>query len=120
MTLEALKIPYEFKKVNPLEGETKKPEFLKINPQHNVPAMKDGDFIMNESRAIMTYLTSKAGNTKLYPTDVRTRARIDQRLYFEMGSFFGSFGSVVVGKEIYIRSTILQVYTLKDNHLELS
>ncbi len=96
MTLETLKIPYEFKLVNPLENDTKKPEFLKINPQHNIPVIKDGDFILNESRAITTYLASKAGNTKLYPTDVKTRARIDQRLYFEMGSFFASLASVVV------------------------
>ncbi len=95
LTLEALKIPYELKQVNPLEGENRKPEYLKINPQHNVPAIKDGDFTMNESRAIMTYLASKVGNTKLYPTDVKTRARVDQRLYFDMGSF-NSLGAIMV------------------------
>lgn len=94
--MEVLKIPYELKEVNTLKGDNRKPEFLKINPQHNVPVIKDRDFVMNESRAIMVYLATKAGNTNLYPADIKTRARIDQRLYFEMGSFFGSLESVVV------------------------
>ncbi len=95
MTLEALKVPYVMKQVNPVTGENRKLEYLKINPQHKVPAIKDGDFVMNESWAIMTYLTSKEGNTKLYPIDAKTRAQVDQRLYFDMGTF-SLLGEIIV------------------------
>ncbi len=96
LTLEALMIPYELKHVELLRGEHKTPEYLKINPQHNIPTIKDGDFIMNESRAIMTYLANKVGNTPLYPDDVKIRARIDQRLYFDMGSLFATLANIMV------------------------
>ena len=46
-----------------------------MNPQHTIPTMKDGDFIMNESRPAATYLISKYGkDDKLYPKDVACRA----------------------------------------------
>merc|ERR1712088_1236936 len=68
-----------------MAGEHMKPEFLAMNPQHNIPTMKDGDFVMNESRAIAAYLVNKHGaDDKLYPKDAETRARVDQRLYFDM------------------------------------
>ncbi len=93
-------MPYEIVETNPLDGGTRTPEYLQLNPQHNIPVLKDDDFVMNESRAIMTYLASKQGCTKLYPTDLKTRARVDQRLNFEMGSFFKS------GAEIFVRLSI--------------
>ena len=45
---------------------------------------------MNESRAVAAYLASKYGKegASLYPGDVETRVRVDQRLYFDMGTFY--------------------------------
>ena len=89
MTAECLGLEYEFKVVDLMAGEHMKPEFLAMNPQHNIPTMKDGDFVMNESRAIAAYLVNKYGaDDKLYPKDAETRARVDQRLYFDMGVFY--------------------------------
>ncbi len=96
MTLEILEMPYELVYVNPCEEETMTQEFLKLSPQRSIPVFKDGDLILNESRAVMAYLANKHGNTKLYPEDIKTRARIDQRLYFEMGSYSASGAAVAV------------------------
>ena len=45
---------------------------------------------MNESRAVAACLASKYGKegASLYPGDVETRVRVDQRLYFDMGTFY--------------------------------
>merc|ERR1712123_63948 len=93
MTAECLGIEYNFKVLDIMAGEHMKPEFLAINPQHTIPTMVDGDVVLNESRAIAAFLVSKYGkNSKLYPTDPVTRAKVDQRLYFDMGVFYENLG----------------------------
>jgi glutathione S-transferase len=68
-----------------------------MNPQHNIPTLKDGDFCLNESRAIATYLCNKyAKDDKLYPKSPEGRGVVDQRLYFDMGTLFKSFINVMV------------------------
>jgi len=96
LTCEAVGIDYEKVDVDLMNGGTRTPEFLKMNPQHTVPCMEDGEFVLNESRPIATYLVAKYGKCdKLYPADIATRAVIDQRLYFDMGAFYKSLGDVV-------------------------
>ena len=71
---------------------------LQINPQQLVPCLVDGDFVMNESRAIVAYLVNAFGSQhqELYPTDPKIRARIDQRMYFEIGTFYPAFADCCV------------------------
>lgn len=45
-------------------GEHRSPEFLKINPAHQVPALKHGDLCLPEASAIMLYLAELAGCTE--------------------------------------------------------
>jgi glutathione S-transferase len=59
----------------------------------------DGDFVTNESRAAAAYLVNKYGGDRkneLYPESPEDRARVDQRLYFDMGTFYKAFGECVV------------------------
>nr|ALS05261.1 glutathione S-transferase delta-epsilon 2 [Tortanus forcipatus] len=96
MTAECLGIKYNFKKVDLLAGENMTPEYLKINPMHNIPAVVDGDLNMNESRAVAGYLVNKYGkDDKLYPKDPVTRYYVDHRLYFDMGVLYKAFGDIV-------------------------
>ena len=68
-----------------------------MNPQHTVPTLKDGDFCMNESRPAAAYIIAKHGkDDKLYPKDVATRAVVDQRLYFDLGTFYKAIGDIMV------------------------
>ena len=70
-------------------GDNMKPEYLALNPQHNIPCVKDGEFVGNESRAVAAYLASKYGkDDSLYPKDLETRYKVDHRLYFDMGVFY--------------------------------
>lgn len=63
-----------------------------MNPQHTIPTIKDGDFVLWESRAILGYLINKYGvDDRYYPNDPVKRAIVDQRLYFDMGILYQRF-----------------------------
>ncbi|MBQ0794890.1 glutathione S-transferase family protein [Zhongshania sp.] len=59
--LEELNIPYELKVVK-FPARILEPSFLEINPLGTVPYLIDGDTRMNESCAILTYLSSRYGD----------------------------------------------------------
>lgn len=54
------------------------PEFLKLNPNGQVPVLRDGDFVLWESGAIMRYLLDKYGPSALIPRDAQKRAVAEQ------------------------------------------
>ena len=55
------------------------PEFLKLNPNAQVPVIVDDGFVLWESQAIIRYLAEKNGSD-LLPSDARERAIVDQWL----------------------------------------
>lgn len=60
-----------------------------LNPQHTVPTLVDEDQSIWDSHAICAYLVDKyAPDDSLYPKDLITRARVDQRLHFDSGVLF--------------------------------
>ena len=66
LTAEVKGIPYEGKLLEASKGELKTPEFLAINPLGRVPAIRDGNFTLHESLAIMVYLDRKHPNPPLF------------------------------------------------------
>ncbi|XP_050504501.1 glutathione S-transferase 1-like [Diabrotica virgifera virgifera] len=63
--------------------------FLKINPQHTLPTLVDGDLTLWDSHAIAGYLaTQYSKDDNLYPKDPKKRALVDQRLYFDCGTLY--------------------------------
>jgi glutathione S-transferase len=57
--LEELGVPYENIKTHFATGDTRAPEYLKINPNGHIPALQDGDVTLWESLAINLYLARK-------------------------------------------------------------
>jgi len=51
-------------------GETRKPEYLKINPNGHMPALDDNGTILWESMAINLYIAEKYGKAPLWPATV--------------------------------------------------
>ena len=72
--LEELGLPYEQVKVC-FAGDTRKPEFLRINPNGHIPVLQDGDLVLWESMAINLYLARRY-DKGLWPKRVAaTRSR---------------------------------------------
>lgn len=95
LAIRNLGIECEVKVIDIYKGEQNTPEFLKINPMHQVPVYVEGDFILTESRAIITYLASSI-KSKLYPDDLKKRAIVDSRLYFDATNMFGALRDFAV------------------------
>ena len=74
--LEELGVPYENVKVS-FVGETRKPEFLRLNPNGHIPVLQDGDLVLWESMAINLYLARKYGKG-LWPTTPEDEGRAYQ------------------------------------------
>lgn len=78
LALEHKALPYERKVLSFAAGDTRKPEFVAINPRHEVPTIVDGDFVLYESDAIAEYLEEAypGRGAPLFPGDQRTRATV--------------------------------------------
>jgi glutathione S-transferase len=67
--LEEAGVKYEHEPVG-FTGETRKPEYLKINPNGHVPALDDSGTIVWESMAINLYVAEKYAKAPLWPSTV--------------------------------------------------
>jgi GST-like protein len=97
--LEECGLPYRVKPVNILRGEQFRPAFLRVNPNHKIPAIVDRagpgrrPFPLFESGAILQYLAEKSGS--LMPEPARERYTVLQWLAFQVanvGPMFGQCG----------------------------
>jgi len=64
------------------------PEFKEASPFGKMPGFQDGDFLISDSTAIITYLEAIKPEPNLIPTDPRNRARA---IWFE------EFGDTIIG-----------------------
>jgi len=89
LALEHKALPYELKVLSFAAGDTRKPEFIALNPRHRVPVLVNDDFVLYESNAIVEYLDEAfpATGAPLFPGDVRTRALV-RRLIMEVDGYF--------------------------------
>jgi glutathione S-transferase len=80
-----LGLPYEHVKIN-FTGDTRRPDYLAINPNGHVPAIDDDGFRLWESMAINLYLAKKYGGgpSGLYPQALEDEARAWQWSFWGM------------------------------------
>lgn len=100
MVAKHIGLELEHKLVKISVGEHLQEAFAKINPQHTLPTVVDGDFTIWDSHAVSTYLIGKyAKNDSLYPKDLKVRSKIDQRLHFEGSVLFPAGAGYMVKKK---------------------
>src|SRR5258708_501291 len=82
--LEELGAPYENVPVH-FVGDTRKPEFLRINPNGHIPALDDDGLVLFESLAINLHLARKYGAPKrLWPEAPDDQSRSIQWSFWAM------------------------------------
>lgn len=96
LALEHKQIPYDFKLLSFDAGDTRKPDFLKLNPRGKVPVLTDGDTVVTESTPILEYIAERwpAGPT-LYSPDLRERA-VQRRMIRETDIYVKAVADAMV------------------------
>lgn len=69
-------------------------ELGKLNPNGKMPVLVDGDLVLWEGRAIMTYLCAQAPGQTLYPTNAKQRADIDRWLFWDAAHLSPNMGLI--------------------------
>jgi glutathione S-transferase len=102
LALEHKALPYEVKMLSFSANDTRKPEFLALNPRHRVPTLVDGDFVLYESNAIVEYLDEAypATGAPLFPGDARSRALV-RRLIMEVDNYVDKAVDPVIEEAFY-------------------
>ncbi|XP_053443051.1 glutathione S-transferase theta-2B isoform X2 [Nycticebus coucang] len=68
-------------------------EFMRVNKLKSVPTLKDADFVLTESSAILIYLSCKYQTADhWYPRDLQARARVHEYLGWHADHIRGTFG----------------------------
>jgi glutathione S-transferase len=101
--LEHKQVPYELRVVSFDAGDTRKPEFVALNPRSKVPVIVDDGFVLYESAAIMEYIDERFLDAPLlFPEDVQERA-IVRRVVREVDQHVGA-RIQALGREIFRRA----------------
>ena len=95
LTLEVKRLPYEPRLLEFSKGEHKSPGYLKLNPRGKVPTLKDGDFALYESLAIMSYLDRKYPDPPIFGTTPQETGLIWREIS-ETDSYLGEPGAKIV------------------------
>ena len=102
LALEHLGLPYELKVISFSDKDQLKPEFVAINPRHQVPTILHDGFALWESLAILEYLDEIVPARRLYPGTAQERARI-RRLIREDEEHLDGKGLTPIYDELYKR-----------------
>lgn len=71
-------LPYERIDAGMEHGVNDTPEYLALNPTGRIPTIRDGDYVLWESAAIVRYFACKYGSGSLYPVTAEERGIADQ------------------------------------------
>ena len=80
-------VSLELATVDLFKGEARTPAMLAKNPNGKLPILEDGDFVLWESTAMLSYLAGKVGRTDLAPTAPRERAEVERWTSWQVAHF---------------------------------
>jgi glutathione S-transferase len=112
LALAQLEIPHELIEIDILQGETRTPEFLAMNPSGHVPLLEVAPSRhIAESNAILWYI---AGSTPLVPDNRIERAEMLQWMFFEQHSLEPNLGAAYFWLTLVKGGRELQQHAFED------
>ncbi|MEQ8388970.1 MAG: glutathione S-transferase [Alphaproteobacteria bacterium] len=96
---DELDIPFEREDYGAAFGNTKDDAYQRLNPNSLIPTVVEDDFVLWESNSIIRYLAaSHADRTPcLYPADLRTRARGERWMDWQLSTVSPAQAPVFLG-----------------------
>ena len=79
-----LGIDFTLRYLDLLKGEQKTAEYAAINPNQMMPTLRDGDYVLWESNAIMQYLAGRKPQSGLLPSDERGRLEVTKWQFWDL------------------------------------
>lgn len=76
LTLEVKQLPYESRLLSFANRDHKSTEYLALNPRGKVPTLRDDDFVVYESLAVMAYLDKKYPDKQIFGTSPKDTGTI--------------------------------------------
>jgi glutathione S-transferase len=93
-------IAIDMQTVDIFKGEQYGEAFGRINPNHMVPVLEDGDFRLTESASILRYLAEKTGSPA-YPRDLRARARVNEVMDWFNSNLYRDWGYGLIYPQVF-------------------
>ena len=93
-TINNLGLAVDIEYLDFFAGDLARPDYLALNPNGRVPTLRDGEFTLWESNAIMQYLADKVPGNELFPRDPQTRADVVRWQCWELAHFNNAFAMV--------------------------
>lgn len=69
-----------------------------LNPNRQVPVLRDGDFVLWESHSICRYLATRAGREDLLPAAAQPRARVEQWMDWQASDLNSAWRQVFMAR----------------------
>ncbi len=90
-------MPYNQIDIGGKFGKLDDPQYLKLNPNKQIPCLQEGDFILWESNAIVRYLAAKFGENVLYPQNLQERANTEKWMDWVGSHLFPHIRQLMIG-----------------------
>lgn len=87
-------LEYEPRRLSNTARDQKSPEYLSINPRGHVPVLIDGDTVVTETLAVLSYLDAAYPDPPLFGETAQEKARIWQMISECDGHLRGPVGNV--------------------------
>jgi len=102
-----LGIDITIRRLDFFKGEHKTPQYAALNPNMLMPTLKDDDYVLWESNAIMQYLAGKKPQSGLLPSDERGRLDVTRWQFWDLAHWDPAVAILLLEK--FVRPKILGI-----------